>query len=151
MSGQAPLARCDEDGEATEPMLAVPAALMHAVFEELRSSGCMARHWHLEGRCGSRISRLVADGGGGEEDGPHPARLTIPILESAASAIRDMDLLSGRCPGAFQPPTAILNLLRTGDIVLRRLPVTPARLPKVGESDFCPARLPNDSASISKP
>ena len=114
-----------EPAGESEPVLVVAPALVQPCFNELRSAGFVGRHWHPEGRYGSRIG-AVAD-----EEGLPGGRRGLPILPTAAESISEY-ISTGACgTAAAHIPSLITRGLTTGDIELRWLPITKPRLPKV--------------------
>ena len=120
------MAHCQEQADESEPVLVVAPALVQPCFNELRSAGFVGRHWHPEGRYGSRISAVV------DKEGLPGGRKGLPILPTAADSISEYISTSGSCGTAVaQIPSLIVQGLKTGDVELRWLPITKPRLPKV--------------------
>ena len=107
-----------------EPVLVIVPSLVGPCFNELRDAGMVARHWHPEGRYGSRINAL-AD----EENRPKGWR-ALPLLQSTADRILKYTT-TGAISAAEEIPALVIQALETGEAELRRLPVTQPRLPKV--------------------
>eukprot|EP00756_Hemistasia_phaeocysticola_P060691 Hpha_TRINITY_DN4248_c0_g1::TRINITY_DN4248_c0_g1_i1::g.186730::m.186730/K00558/DNMT1, dcm; DNA (cytosine-5)-methyltransferase 1 len=120
-----------------EPQLLIPPALTSSVLEELKIGGYTPRHWHLEGRYGSRVAVH------------HSGRRSVPVLPSVVPMLRGCLRKEGdehmvedegniksegermeREGCAVVPSDALCRLLRHEGVELVNAPPTPAREPK---------------------
>ena len=135
-----------------EPHLIVPARRVAEIQRELVQAGCVARFWQHGGRHGTRVRPLAGHAGNG-------APRTVPLLpataaaaerlvhihEAAADESREALLQLLRGGGSPEPaaetaeeqaadssglPPMLTAGLLAGELEVRWLPPTPARLPK---------------------
>jgi hypothetical protein len=131
-----------------EPMVHVPPAMTQAMLTALVNGGCIARHWQLGGRYGSRIAvEHSVPGGSGDETSCKATsvrpRRTIPVLPWAAEAIAaflEAKLAAPRPGGGDnvgQPPLPdeLCSLLLTGHVELHHRPHTQPRAPQAAPFD----------------